>query len=290
MTSQNSTIAILSPPTFNDSLDFVALAVQIAHLVAILILGILTKRGWLKLTTNTISNYLSTLCLLCFVWQLLGIWYFYFSGSQYVNWFYGTLGATLSALTVLGQLEILKALTPISRYFTVKNVTGIQIFFGVLYSLVLIIELARLPSVTGIEPPLVKLAYERGYAGFLIVCILYESFHCVYMAQALYKHAKKQSKLELLDPAAWKIQDDAYKQLIAFVTFIFFFSWLAAILWVMAFNQDTFSNESLISNNLGAFHIFFVVLIFKEIRKINIKKEKSTSGSSQNRSYNVSQL
>ncbi|KAJ2996411.1 hypothetical protein HDV02_006560 [Globomyces sp. JEL0801] len=217
MTSQNSTIAILSPPTFNDSLDFVALAVQVAHLVAILILGILTKRGWLKLTTNTISNYLSTLCLLCFVWQLLGIWYFYFSGSQYVN----------------------------CRYFTVKNVTGIQIFFGVLYSLVLIIELARLPSVTGIEPPLVKLAYER------------ESFHCVYMAQALYKHAKKQSKLELLDPAAWKIQDDAYKQLIAFVTFIFFFSWLAAILWVMAFNQDTFSNESLISNNLGAFHIFF---------------------------------
>ncbi|KAJ2996409.1 hypothetical protein HDV02_006558 [Globomyces sp. JEL0801] len=194
----------------------------------------------------------------------------------------------MTLLTVLGQMEILKALVPVrlelnffnvlSNYLTNRLVIGLQITATCLFLVALSGEVLRVPNLSK-QIPWVQTFYERTYALFVVLCLIYENFHCVYLCQALYQVAQQQSRLLRMSPDIWEAQDKAYKRLFGLVSFIFFFDWIAIVLWVISFNQPTFSSETLISGNLGAFHIVFVVLIFKEIRKIKIQKDEMISNS-----------
>ncbi|KAJ2993846.1 hypothetical protein HDV02_002051 [Globomyces sp. JEL0801] len=271
--SSTNVIRSVAPPLFLDAMDYVALVIVIIHFVCIFIIFLFAILQKLDIKNQNTQKYLTMLTVLSLVWQIIMFWAYFCKGHQIVRFIGATSALPLTLMTVVGQMEILKA---VSLYHSTRHkVKILQIMAVLLFALALIGRLTVTPYMDSDTPDFWAMFQKVTYMGFMVPCVLYENYHCIYVSYTLFHIAKAYAALGNLHPAIWNSQKAAYMRLFALVGFSLIFSWIGLVLWMISYGSNEFSifpNLYVIGANTGILHVVFVALFIIQLTKVPLEK------------------
>ncbi|KAJ3274376.1 hypothetical protein HDV01_002980 [Terramyces sp. JEL0728] len=211
------------------SLGLFAMVVMGTYFLLTTLMISLAWFGWIGITSMKTNAYLIAVLVLFFIWQILNALLNSNFCTAFIYWFTNILGSAILLAMLLGQMEILKAFSPMSRYlkkpFIVKMMYGAIVIY-----IVLLGPYWALLSSLGQPPKAAILKYATpGLTLFGLVTVAFETFNATYVASKLLEHQRLNCQLN-----RQSIHAVATRNLITLVIVDICFIWLGVILFAIS--------------------------------------------------------
>ncbi|KAI8893114.1 hypothetical protein BC833DRAFT_609567 [Globomyces pollinis-pini] len=263
----------IATPKYKDPLDYFAIVCAGINFAISLTSFLMVITNYIKITQTHTRKFMIILTIVYLIWQIVAFPSYFFGGTLYMTATSATIGLVVTLLTVLGQMEIFKAVCFIHK--TKKRMIYLQYCVIGLFGIALIGQIIQFFYIADGIPQWATTLQAFTYIGFMIPNVIYENIHCVFVTYRLYTIAKSYFAVSDLNPEVWKSQYQAYKKLFILVGATLLFTWIGLTLWLSSYYQEqylTFPNLYVSSLHVGLFHVNFVVLIFGQMTKVPLER------------------
>ncbi|KAJ3272338.1 hypothetical protein HDV01_005772 [Terramyces sp. JEL0728] len=259
--------------SMDSPLDIFAMFVVVVYLVANIGMMGFIARGWLEMQVSKVYKFIWYLNILtCMYYVLLILRHSKYS-FPLLCWLFSVVGVIGFYSIMMGEMEILKAFTVDSKFLSVRGIEYLQIGFTV-FHFATIGGLYGIVGYIGHTPPAFLTSWNSvGYKIFVITCLVYESFHSVYVSLSIRKQVENRKNL-----LGGKIstRDKELNILFYLITVGLTVTWIGAVLWLLSSTKGPSSMAlETIGNALGYGESLFLTGVYKYIRAVN-KKSSAT--------------
>ncbi|KAJ3319192.1 hypothetical protein HDV06_006632 [Boothiomyces sp. JEL0866] len=263
---------------YKTPIGMLAVFIAASYLLATIAMFVLLAKGWLGIAKSKVYYFVWTSNIIQFIYYIVMISRYTSFSFPLLCWGFSVLGTVTLFVVIMGQLEILKVFTINSRILNRKIVYYLQIAFtlftllclGGLYFSVFYIGYPR--------PALLDKWHFYGYLIFALTCLLYETFHAIYVSRSVVDQVQKRKQL-IISSSSRKNEEKVFSELYYLVIICILVDWTAAIVWTSAWFLPK-SNEAtamgVIGNAIGVGHILFMTAIFKKLKLVNVKRIKDS--------------
>ncbi|KAJ3325321.1 Squalene epoxidase [Boothiomyces sp. JEL0866] len=251
--------------TFRTPIEIFAFVVVGIYILGYALMMFQLLRGWLQIPPSKIFYFVWAINIEAFVYLVIMIPRYLTVGNPLLCWIQSALGSLVLFSVVICQMDLLKVFVINSKLFTIERITAMQYLFSVY----LISSCGGLYASVG---------YLGGYLIFTVSCIIYESFHAVYVSRAVVAQATRKRTLQA--SRGTNDREAVYAELYYLTLIGIFIDWTAGILWVVGWFAEgtTATSIGALSNAVGMGHCLFLTLTFKRIKKVNIRKITDYAG------------
>ncbi|KAJ3272340.1 hypothetical protein HDV01_005774 [Terramyces sp. JEL0728] len=259
---------------YKTPIGMAAVLVTALYLFATMVMFVLLVRGWLGITKSKVFYFVWTCNIIQFIYYIVMVLRFSSFSFPLLCWGFSVLGTVTLYVVIMGQLEILKVFTINSNILNRKVVYYGQIGFtvfslGCLGGLYLTVFYIGYP-----RPEILDKWHFAGYLVFALTCLLYETFHAIYVSRSVVDQVQKRRQL-VISSLSKKNEEAVFRELYYLVIVCIIVDWTAAIIWTNAWFLPK-SNEAtalgMIGNTVGVGHILFMTAIFKKLKLVNVKR------------------
>ncbi|KAJ3251980.1 hypothetical protein HK103_001893 [Boothiomyces macroporosus] len=167
---------------------------------------------------------------MAFIWSILNIIVHIPIVCPFTSWLFNVFGELNIFLTVIGQLDILKAFST-GTSMTAEKITYFQYGYTV-YNIITMFGLYMTVGYLGTgRPSFVDNWNTYGYIAFAIASLAYETFHAVFVARAVVHQIEKRKEMTNTKGSA---DTSAFYTLYRLVITGVAIDWTAAIIWVLS--------------------------------------------------------
>ncbi|KAJ3315034.1 hypothetical protein HDV04_004834 [Boothiomyces sp. JEL0838] len=261
----------------HSSLGIFTLVVMGTYMVLTTMMISLAWFGWIGITSRKTSSYLIAILILFFIWQIMNALLNSNFCTPFIYWFTNILGSVILLAMLLGQMEILKAFSPMSRIIKKPLIDKMMVGSLVIYIILLgpywglVTSLGKPPS-----SAILKFA-TPGLQLFGLLSVAFETFNATYVTSKLLEHQRLNCQIN-----RQSIHAQATRNLLTLVIADICFIWLGVILFAISpsIGGSTEVSVSTISATIGIGHCLAVALNFKLIRLLNLKASSKDSKTS----------
>ncbi|KAJ3319191.1 hypothetical protein HDV06_006631 [Boothiomyces sp. JEL0866] len=261
---------------YTSPIGMFAAFVSFSYFIATAAMIVLLAKGWLGISKSKVYYFVWTINIIQLIYFTTLFFRYTPSAFPLLSWAFAVLGTITLYVVIMGQLEILKVFTVNSSFLNRQVVYYCQIAFSV-YSLVCLGGLYFSVLYVGYSrPAILDKWHSIGYIAFALTCLVYETFHAIYVSKSVVEQVQKRRQLQNTNIIN---EERAFDQLYYLVVLCIIIDWTAAIIWTSAWFLPK-SNDAtaigVIGDAIGVGHILFMTAIFKKLKFINVKKIKNS--------------
>ncbi|KAJ3272341.1 hypothetical protein HDV01_005775 [Terramyces sp. JEL0728] len=269
-----------SPVDFIDyttPLGILAALLAFAYFIATATMVVLLAKGWLGIAKSKVYYFVWTINIIQLVYFVTLLFRYTPSAFPLLTWAFGVLGTITLYVVIMGQLEILKVFTVNSKYLKRHVVHYMQIGFTIYNFLCLGGLYISVFYIGHDRPAFLDQWHSAGYISFALTCLVYETFHAIYVSRSVVDQVQK--RRQLTNDQSKSDEEKVFNELYYLVVACIIIDWSAAIIWTSAWFLPKSNNATavgVIGDAIGVGHILFMTAIFKKLKHVNVKKIKNS--------------